>query len=175
MSSDDPIPAPNDEPAQAASVWDQKPIVPDDPSPQLRTVLHFIQGLQNHDYSFVATTLSEDFLMCILPQSLGVPCRPREEWLEKCRRSSLVWPKTFRLDILDINESPGKVWVHGIGTARAKTGKSYENEMLMMFKLSNGTESPDGLPKVLELKEFMDSLYISNWAAEVGKTLNQIK
>lgn len=100
MSTDDPNPTTNEEappPVTVLSVWEQKPIVPDNPSPQLRTVLQFVQGLQDHDYSFVGTTLTEDFLMCILPQSLGVPCRPREEWLEKCRRSSLVWPKTFRV------------------------------------------------------------------------------
>ena len=44
----------------------------------------------------------------------------------------------------------------------------------MMFKLTDGTESSDGKPKIIELKEFMDSLYISNWAAEVGKTLTQL-
>lgn len=65
-------------------------------------------------------------------------------------------------------------WPKGIGSARAKTGKSYENEYLMMFKLTDGTESSDGKPKIIELKEFMDSLYISNWAAEVGKTLTQL-
>ena len=97
MSTDDPNLTANDDSAPVPKAWEQQPVVPDDPSPQLRTVLEFIQGLQDHDCSFVANTLTEDFLMCILPQSLGVPCRPKEEWLEKCRRSSLVWPKTFRV------------------------------------------------------------------------------
>ncbi|CAL1708222.1 unnamed protein product [Somion occarium] len=160
--------------ATTPSVWDEQPVIPPDPSPQLRTVLSFIQGLQESNFPLVKTMMTEDFTMSILPQSLGIPIRPRDEWLETCERASLLWPKSFRLDILDINESPGKLWLHGIATARAKMGKAYENEYMIMFRLTDGKET-DGESKISEMKEFMDSLYTSNFAAEVGKSLSQIK
>lgn len=47
--------------------------------------------------------------------------------------------------------------------ARAKTGQSYENEYLLMFRLTN-----DAQPKICQLREFMDSLYTTNFALDVG-------
>ncbi|KAH8079418.1 hypothetical protein BXZ70DRAFT_648282 [Cristinia sonorae] len=136
-------------------------------SAQLRTVFHFIQSLREWDFELLEGTLSEEFRMEVLPRSLGIPGRGKEEWVRTCREGNVLEPG-YRLDIMDINESPGRIWIHATVHARAKTGQSYENEYLLMFRLTTPDEE-SGTPKILELKEFMDSLYITNFALDVGR------
>lgn len=136
----------------------------DSVSTQLQTVFYFIQALRDWNFEMLESTLSEDYKMEVLPRSLGIPTRGKEEWLQTCKESNILEPG-YRVDVIDINESPGRIWVHATVYARAKTGQSYENEYLLMFCL---TTDDSGQPKIRELKEFMDSLYTTNFALDVG-------
>ncbi|TCD64738.1 hypothetical protein EIP91_003694 [Steccherinum ochraceum] len=133
-------------------------------SPQRQTVFTFIQALRDSNYEILDQTLSEDFMFEILPRSLGIPMRRKDEWLKTCRSSNILEPG-YRVDVIDINESPGRIWIHATIFARAKTGQSYENEYMLMFRLA---ENSAGEPKITWLREFMDSLYTTHFANDVG-------
>ncbi|THH26676.1 hypothetical protein EUX98_g7516 [Antrodiella citrinella] len=137
----------------------------DSVSAQLKTVFYFIQGLREWNFDLLESTLSDDYQM------------------ETCKEANILEPG-YRVDIIDVNESPGRIWIHvrtlpsvllpadrvasvqATVYARAKIGQSYENEYLLMFRL---TTNESGEPKIRELKEFMDSLYTTNFALAVGR------
>ncbi|KAI0075360.1 hypothetical protein K474DRAFT_1773320 [Panus rudis PR-1116 ss-1] len=178
-SSTLPIPAPSAAPAPAhtpstllTTVRSSSPTLDtllENPSPQLQVIISLFDHLQTQDYDTAASLMADDFTMQVIPQSLGTRVRTKEDWLGICKRSSLIEPGSFRLDFHDINESPGKIWVHCTGSARTKIGDGYENEMIMMFRMTDPSSEPDGKPKVLEMREFMDSLYITSYATAQGQ------
>ena len=61
-------------------------------TPQLQTVFLFLQGMRDANYEMLEQTLSEDYKMEVLPRSLGIPMRGRDDWLKTCKESNILEP-----------------------------------------------------------------------------------
>ncbi|KAI0253738.1 hypothetical protein BJV78DRAFT_164998 [Lactifluus subvellereus] len=87
--------------------------LPPNPSPQLQVVLDYFKCLSRWDLEKLSTLSSPRFTQETLPASMGIPSRTRSEdtaYLKEFQDSLKSAP--LQIQIYDINESKGKVWVH---------------------------------------------------------------
>ncbi|KAF8589497.1 hypothetical protein K439DRAFT_1253540, partial [Ramaria rubella] len=129
--------------------------IPPDPSPELQTALKWIDGFNCWDIDQITSVLSNDYTHHILPKTLGVKSRNKEEFREYFT-GILPMFQDFKVTIHEIVEGAGKLVIHASSTATSTTGYPYANEYnLILHLVSQG----EGLPKISMIKEFVDSKF----------------
>ncbi|KAH9971775.1 hypothetical protein BJV74DRAFT_865523 [Russula compacta] len=90
--------------------------IPEHPSPQLKTVLRYLDSVKVFDLAEIKGLFADDFVQSTRPLSLGVPSRTKEEDLAFLGGfSEKLQGRHLEVTIYDFVESPGKAWAHVCG------------------------------------------------------------
>ncbi|KZV89959.1 hypothetical protein EXIGLDRAFT_838130, partial [Exidia glandulosa HHB12029] len=137
--------------------------VPANPSPQLQAALDWIEGCNAWDGELITKPMSDDIHHTVLPTSIthGFPTSTtKQAWLEKWRFGPLA--EQFKITIHEIIEAPpDHVIAHLSSTFRLKSRpeEQFGNEYMIIFQVQKDSS---GQHKIVRMKEFMDSLRVSN-------------
>jgi len=113
-----------------------------------------VQTFNSGDMSAMALVLSDNLSHRTHPLSLGRSVRGKQEYLDLLQG----YGNWLQITVHEINEGSGQVWLHGSGKGIPPCGGTYENEYVHMVKIVNDEA---GDPKIVEIKEFMDSVAIN--------------
>jgi len=127
---------------------------PQNPSPQVRTVLRYLDLVQVFDLAEIEKLFTDDFVQSTSPHSLDVPSRSKQEDLAFLRGlSEQLEGKPLETTIYDIVESPGKAWVHLELHLEFPDGNEFDIECVYQFKLVPHLNSH----KIKAINDFVDS------------------
>lgn len=127
--------------------------IPAIPSPQLKTVLRWIDAFKNWNLDELVATMSDDYTHYIFPRSLNQPVRRKQEFAAYFQTLPRLFD-SFNVTIEEIIECPGKVLIHASSVGMTTTGAPYANEYNLTFHLKSGDD-----PVIFCIKEFVDSKY----------------
>jgi len=130
------------------------PSLPPSPSPQLATVLNWIDAVTKADFTQLGNTVTDDYIHALLPSSLGAPPTNGRDAMIQVYKGILPRLTSFKINITDVTEVPGKVIIHASGDAKVEPAFRYLNEYIFTFNL---TEQADGSFKITRTQEFTDS------------------
>ncbi|KAF8514613.1 hypothetical protein JB92DRAFT_2918739 [Gautieria morchelliformis] len=85
--------------------------IPANPSPELQVALNWIEGYNRWDIDLLFSTVSDDYTHHVLPGSLGIKPRSKEEFREYL---TSIFPmfQGFTVTLHEIVEAPGKILFH---------------------------------------------------------------
>jgi len=130
-------------------------VIPENPSPQVVAVLQWIAAFNRWDMRAVADTLSDEgYEHIILPLSLKVPSRNKQQWLDNFEREYKPMFTNFAVTVHQITDTHTRVVVHASSTAESATGHPYNNEYMLTYHLA---EDAYGNQKIYRVEEFVDS------------------
>ncbi|KAH9976335.1 hypothetical protein BGW80DRAFT_1443977 [Lactifluus volemus] len=129
--------------------------VPKNPSPQVKTILHYLDLVKVFDLDGLDKLFADDFVQSTRPLSLNVPSRTKEEDLAFLKGLSVTMKgRHLEITFYDVVESPpGKVWVHVALHGEPPKGKAFTIECIYMFTLIEHL----GVHKVKGVIDFLDS------------------
>jgi len=130
---------------------------PADPTPNVRTVIAHLEGLAEWNFDKTFAQLDDAIEHLTLPKSLGRPILNKKQYAEYFTQIMPMY-KPFKVNIEELVESGNVVVVHATWKGFSGSGCPYSDEYMVIFHLTPGTDG-DGLPKIIRVKEFVDSEY----------------
>ncbi|KAJ7234413.1 hypothetical protein C8J57DRAFT_1249189 [Mycena rebaudengoi] len=132
------------------------------PSPQLQTVLSFLEAVKDQHPDDILSHLTEDVKYhWVTPgfEALGPRVKNKEQTKQFFTGVKGTFVKDFKFIIQDYIEMPGKILLQMTSTGDLLAGGGkYENQYMWLFHLVQ--DGADGQkPKIKVAKEFFDSLY----------------
>ncbi|KDQ10699.1 hypothetical protein BOTBODRAFT_36013 [Botryobasidium botryosum FD-172 SS1] len=149
----------------AAVICTSNMVVIDNPSPQLRAVLGWIDGHDHCDCDAAHAYCTDDFIHELLPTRVGY--RFTKEQLKQHHESIFAGVFTgFKTEILDIMERPGHIFVHARSVAKPlRVGVVEPSRVTHEF---NGAFTMVG-DKIQSVKVFTDTAFASEYLAELQR------
>ncbi|KZV99346.1 hypothetical protein EXIGLDRAFT_746144 [Exidia glandulosa HHB12029] len=144
-------------------------IHPTNPSPELRTVLAWIEATNTWpwDVSAFAAQISDDeYHHTVLPASLGAQeIKSKEEWVAGFEKGFLPLFDSFELKVHEIIEAPeGRVIAHLSSSGKTKLDIDFANEYIIICTVRKDSS---GEYKIVKETEFMDSKTMTSFFAAV--------
>ncbi|KAJ7145774.1 hypothetical protein C8R44DRAFT_689847 [Mycena epipterygia] len=127
---------------------------PSNPSPTHQTFLAFVEAVQAKDHVALMTTFDDSAEIEVLPKSLARPKRDKAGYGEVIK---MVWAnfKDLEMTIYEVIEAGSAFTVHAASKGESISGTPWNNEYIFVIHFNTGTAG--GLPKIVSLKEFVDS------------------
>ncbi|KAI0792077.1 hypothetical protein C8Q75DRAFT_618667 [Abortiporus biennis] len=127
---------------------------PLNPSPQVKPIIACITAISEFKIDNMVDSFTSDFKRYALPKSLGA-LEPfsADGFVENVKFFFKIL-KEYKFTFNEIFEAPGLVVVHGSAVLTTHSGRSYNNEYMIVHEVE---EQSDGTFKIKVLKEFVDS------------------
>ncbi|KAF8483942.1 hypothetical protein DFH94DRAFT_843453 [Russula ochroleuca] len=128
--------------------------VPKSPSPQLKTVLDYLDHVKVLDLAEIEKLFTDDFVQSTSPHTLNVPPRTKQEDLAFLRGlSEQLEGRHLQMTVYDIVEAPGKAWVHLLLHVEFPDGRTFDIECIYQITLVGHLESH----KIKAINDFVDT------------------
>ncbi|KAJ7594857.1 hypothetical protein C8J56DRAFT_927795 [Mycena floridula] len=139
-------------------------IPPSDPSPNLQTVLAYVQARNENDPDKIMSLMHPTLEHRILPKSLGRPVLTRQLYASYlggfCPRF-----KSYKMTLHEVIEAQGMIIFHASAVGLSMQDTCFTNEYNIIMTLVPPDTDYD-LPKISAVKEFVDSDAIVRFFAE---------
>ncbi|PQE15275.1 cytochrome p450 protein [Rutstroemia sp. NJR-2017a BVV2] len=146
---------------------DPKIMAPTDTSERLRTANALLESYSALSAEAILQHLAPDFTHTVLPESLQMPVRSKDEFAVHAQRITSIFSE-FQMIPQAIFEDEGRnsvvVYAKMVGELNLNLGH-WENECIIMLKMSE-----DGT-KVVEHKEFVDSAKAKLLQEKIGAAM----
>lgn len=152
-------------------------IAPRQPSPYLRALFNYIKALNSMDYEGIMASFDERLVHTILPQVLKKPVLGYHNY-GKYVLAVLEMFTHFQVQIHEVVEENHKMTVQATARGAGASGRPYLNEFILiihfvpydaqeMRSYGGPYKCPENrLPKMIKVKEFVDSESTAKWFKE---------
>ncbi|KAI0081029.1 hypothetical protein K474DRAFT_1657217 [Panus rudis PR-1116 ss-1] len=137
--------------------------IPEKPSSAVAACLTWLSAITQGDMKTLDEVLDDNFVCTVLPLTIGVPVRKKQEWI-KFIDGGFKKYYDFTFKVLQIVEGERHIVAHVTSDAKTITGGRYNNTYIFFWELTKPTQEGER-PKLVVLKEFMDSLYATGFFA----------
>ncbi|KAF9555060.1 hypothetical protein CPC08DRAFT_712369 [Agrocybe pediades] len=128
-------------------------------SPYRRAFRAWVEAYNSWDADRIMACYDESLVHNILPKSLNRPARSKEEYGRYLREEAIPLFKSFKVIVHELFEDGPRISAHASSVAESCTGAPYENEYNLMAHFAPASPDSDILPKIIQVKEFVDSGY----------------
>jgi len=140
-------------------------VIPAQTSPQLASVLRFLQGWRDVDLSPIVEELAEEPTYHLHPQSLDCPpLRSKEEIIGFFDVTFIMRTEKYTSEVVDVieNADSSRIVIHEKCETTSVMGSVFKNEYIWIFTMEPARDA-QSTPKIAVVKIFMDSRAISDF------------
>ncbi|KAJ7437433.1 hypothetical protein B0H11DRAFT_2107144 [Mycena galericulata] len=136
---------------------------PSNPSPTHQAFLAFVDAIQAKDHAAIMACYDDSAEVSILPGSLGQPKVDKPTYSESFGKG-LANFKHLKLTLYEVIEAGSVFTVHAASKGESVSGTPWANEYIFILHFT--APKAGGLPKIVSLKEFVDSAAVAKFFSE---------
>ncbi|KAF9445314.1 hypothetical protein P691DRAFT_629360, partial [Macrolepiota fuliginosa MF-IS2] len=153
-------------------------ITPREQSPYLAALFRYTSALNAMDFDTLTEVFDHKLVHSILPTSLQRPVVNYDQYIRYLDDVTEMFIE-FRVNVHEVIEEGHKMTVQASSSGRGRSERTIVNELVLIIHFdkissrdmrkygSNGGNWPlDALPKMVNVKEFVDSLTTKSWFKE---------
>jgi len=139
------------------------------PSAQLGVVLKWYETVSTWQFDVLEEQFSDDYIHKTLPATANDPPKNKAQGIEHAKSiGKLLGHTDLKYEIIQLNETPGSIWVHSRLYGDLPGGVAFNTESIFIFTLSSG----DNI-QITAIQEYIDTKQAAEFAAAASAAAPQ--